>query len=258
MATKVISFLGDINKATGGWALRIAAVIFAWKKLNFAFLMSPIGIILELATAFSLLYDDYKTWEKGGKSFIDWGNTSGQIIKDVAIAVGALATAFYAANTALKLASASMEIFDIILSANPIGLVIALIAGLTAAGYEMYKHWDVISAQFHKIFGSLANWFESTWQGVYDWFAGIFSKIIGTIDKVAAKTENLFGGGKNALAPSPATAGAIASGKNVTVNNNTAINVHGSGNPYETATAVKNQQKSVNANHVRNVQGAVR
>ena len=258
VASNVIKLISKINEVTGGWAIKIGAIIYAWKKLNFAFLASPIGIILELVTALSLLYDDYKTWERGGKSFINWGNTTGKIIKDVVIAVAALATAFYAANTALKLAAASMEIFDFILSANPIGLVIALIAGLIAVGYELYKNWDVISAQFHKIFGSLANWFESTWQGVYDWFAGIFDKIIGTIDKVATKTENLFGGGKNSLAPSAAAAGAIAGGKNVTVNNSTSINVHGSGNPYQTATAVKNNQRAVNADLTRNMQGAVR
>jgi hypothetical protein len=42
------------------------------KLFRLAFLASPIGIILALAAAIGLLYDDYKTWRDGGKSLFDW------------------------------------------------------------------------------------------------------------------------------------------------------------------------------------------
>ena len=42
------------------------------KLMRLAFLASPIGIILALAAALGLLYDDYKTWRDGGKSLFDW------------------------------------------------------------------------------------------------------------------------------------------------------------------------------------------
>ena len=42
------------------------------KLFRLAFLASPIGIILALAAALGLLYDDYKTWRDGGKSLFDW------------------------------------------------------------------------------------------------------------------------------------------------------------------------------------------
>lgn len=42
------------------------------KMMRLAFLASPIGIILALASALALLYDDYKTWRDGGKSLFDW------------------------------------------------------------------------------------------------------------------------------------------------------------------------------------------
>lgn len=44
------------------------------KILRLVFLASPIGIVLALAAAIGLLWDDYSTWKDGGKSFIDWGN----------------------------------------------------------------------------------------------------------------------------------------------------------------------------------------
>lgn len=73
MGIKVLGFLSDVNDRTGGWAGRIALVVAAWKLLNLSFLASPIGIILELAAAIALLYDDYKTFKEGGESLIDWG-----------------------------------------------------------------------------------------------------------------------------------------------------------------------------------------
>lgn len=48
------------------------ALLVAWRVLNSAFLLSPIGIILSLTAAIGLLYDDYMTWKEGGKSLIDW------------------------------------------------------------------------------------------------------------------------------------------------------------------------------------------
>ena len=44
----------------------------AWWLLNRGFLASPIGRIFELATALYLLWQDYDTFQKGGKSLVDW------------------------------------------------------------------------------------------------------------------------------------------------------------------------------------------
>lgn len=48
------------------------ALLVAWRMLNSAFLMSPIGMITALIVAMGLLWDDYQTWKEGGKSLIDW------------------------------------------------------------------------------------------------------------------------------------------------------------------------------------------
>ena len=47
------------------------------KLFRLAFLASPIGIILALASALYMLYDDWKTWQEGGKSLIDWSKWTG-------------------------------------------------------------------------------------------------------------------------------------------------------------------------------------
>ncbi|MFU2318925.1 transglycosylase SLT domain-containing protein [Rahnella sp. PCH160] len=77
---RLIQAAGDIrewwNKLDKGTQQLIevfGALVLAWRILNSAFLMSPIGLITALGLAIIGLYDDYKTWEEGGKSLIDWG-----------------------------------------------------------------------------------------------------------------------------------------------------------------------------------------
>ncbi|WP_413702980.1 transglycosylase SLT domain-containing protein [Raoultella ornithinolytica] len=48
-------------------------LLLAWRLLNSAFAMSPIGRIIMLGAALIGLYDDYRTWKEGGQSLIDWG-----------------------------------------------------------------------------------------------------------------------------------------------------------------------------------------
>ncbi|WP_342754040.1 hypothetical protein AAGQ96_16055 [Pantoea sp. MBD-2R] len=62
----------SLDGATKQLLISLGAVTAAWLVLNSAFLMSPLGIVLALAGALFALYDDYKTWQEGGKSLIDW------------------------------------------------------------------------------------------------------------------------------------------------------------------------------------------
>ncbi|WP_145547104.1 transglycosylase SLT domain-containing protein [Yersinia intermedia] len=59
----------------------LGAILVAWRMLNSAFLMSPIGLITMLVIALGLLYDDYKTWKEGGNSLIDWSEWEPSIKK---------------------------------------------------------------------------------------------------------------------------------------------------------------------------------
>ncbi len=50
----------------------IGGLLAAWKLLNLGFLLSPVGMIAALGAAIIALYDDYRVWQEGGKSFINW------------------------------------------------------------------------------------------------------------------------------------------------------------------------------------------
>lgn len=51
----------------------LKGLVFLIRALSLAFLMSPIGIVLALAAAIALLWEDYQVWKSGGDSLIDWG-----------------------------------------------------------------------------------------------------------------------------------------------------------------------------------------
>ena len=50
----------------------LGMITAAMVALNMSFWTSPIGIILALAGAIFLVWEDYKTWKEGGQHFIDW------------------------------------------------------------------------------------------------------------------------------------------------------------------------------------------
>lgn len=68
----IIDWFKRLDPATQQLITLFGALLVAWRLLNSAFLASPIGIVMMLAGALVLLYDDYKTWKEGGDSLIDW------------------------------------------------------------------------------------------------------------------------------------------------------------------------------------------
>lgn len=270
VAGTIVTAIQKVNDATGGWAVKIAAATYAWNKLNLAFLRSPIGIIIELATAFALLYDDYKTWQKGGESFINWGNTSGKVIKIVTESLAILTAGFYLFKIAAKVgetaliayksalvifettatkARAAVELLNTAMEFGFVGAYATL--GLMIADIVLLI--DKVK-ELTTLFHQLNETKEGTEQrsNVVKQHAGILSFIPGGV--LAASVYNPS---STKLAPSPATAGTIANNKHVTVNQKTEITVQGAGNPSEVANAVKNVQQQVNGAQVRNMQGAV-
>lgn len=61
----------------------LKGLLNVFKALRLVFLASPIGIVLALAAAIALLWDDYQTWKNGGESLIDWGKWSNGLEKAI-------------------------------------------------------------------------------------------------------------------------------------------------------------------------------
>lgn len=74
--------------------------------------------------------------------------------------------------------------FGVALLANPIGLVVAGIAALIVAGYALYKNWDTVVAWVEDLWGSVKNFFSSTFSDITSAFdKGFLSGLIEIVKK---------------------------------------------------------------------------
>lgn len=89
------------------------------------------------------------------------------------VRTGAL-TAAEAANAAATMgASGAFGIFNAVLSANPIGLIVTAVAALTAALVWFFTQTET----GQKIWSSFVDWIKRAWQGIADFFVGLWSGI---------------------------------------------------------------------------------
>ncbi|WP_313619535.1 transglycosylase SLT domain-containing protein [Pantoea septica] len=75
----IMQWWSSLDKSTQRLIEVFGALVIAWRILNGAFVMSPIGMISSLALAIFALWEDYKTWKEGGQSLIDWKKWEPQI-----------------------------------------------------------------------------------------------------------------------------------------------------------------------------------
>ena len=73
----------------------------------------------------------------------------------------ALRSSAILAAVATKGWAAAQWLFNAAMTANPIGLVVAAIAGLIAAGVLLYQHWDEVKAKFFEVWEGIKTWFAS-------------------------------------------------------------------------------------------------
>lgn len=81
----IMEWWGKLDKGTKELIVTFGALMVAWKLLNTAFALSPIGRVTMLAGAIVALFEDYKTWKEGGKSLIDWKAWEPQVKQGVAL-----------------------------------------------------------------------------------------------------------------------------------------------------------------------------
>lgn len=89
------------------------------------------------------------------------------------VRTGALTTAEAANAAATMGASGAFGIFNAVLSANPIGLIVTAVAALTAGLVLFFTQTET----GQKIWSSFVDWIKQAWQGIADFFVGIWSGI---------------------------------------------------------------------------------
>lgn len=109
-----------------------------------------------------------------------------QTYKVIALTVAqkAMSAAMLVASGVMKALAVAGRVLNLVLLANPIGLIIGLIGGLIAAGVWLYQNWDTVKEKAAAIWG----WFAKMFPGV----AGVITNQIGRIiDTLKSVWENI-------------------------------------------------------------------
>ncbi|RQZ27471.1 lytic transglycosylase catalytic [Burkholderia sp. Bp9090] len=77
----VIDWFDSLDDTTKKVIEGLGLLLIAWKALSAGILATPTGRVLLLGTALLSLYDDYKVWQEGGKSLLNWEVWEQQIEK---------------------------------------------------------------------------------------------------------------------------------------------------------------------------------
>lgn len=124
-----------------------------------------------------------------------FADLAGGITDFVVPAIKSLATRFgfmTAATEAQTVATGEAEVaqggLNAMLLANPIGLVVAAIAGLIAAGVLLWKNWDTVKAAF-----------SSTWGWISDRFGDLVDFVGQLPGKIARAASGMWDGLKTAF-----------------------------------------------------------
>lgn len=245
--SRVYDFFLSLDKATDGWSSIVIGLIAAWKLLNLSFLATPLGMILTGLLAILALYDDFKTFQEGGKSLFNWGPVI-PFIHGVSDAIDGMVSAY-------------KSLVDIILN-------------VSLAIWQLLKGDNRGALDSLKELGSnLVNVFSKLW----DIFKGI-GGAIGDVGSAAGNAvKGLFGGETGladgalhgAIALNPAKHGGLSqplgasnisnsSQVNQNVSQQTNISVTGATDAHATGQAIAGQQNAVNMNLTRNFSPAAR
>lgn len=148
--------------------------------LKSAFEGLKISVSDKLTPAFRVVVQFF-TWA------IDNASTLGPIIMGLATAFGTFAVAINIGNI-IKSVTTAFAAFNAILVANPIGIVIALIAGLVVAITALWKNNEKFRNKVTSIWNSIKSAAVSTWNGIKDAIVNpiknAYNTVKGWVDKI--------------------------------------------------------------------------
>ncbi|MDH4163329.1 MAG: hypothetical protein OEW15_11670 [Nitrospirota bacterium] len=231
--SRVYDFFVTLHKATDGWSTIVIGLAAAWRLLNLAFIATPLGALLTGFVALLALFDDFKTWQEGGKSLFDWSS--------FVPVINAVTSALLGMKKVLD------GVFTVIFEVG--GAIYEYFSGNSFAAIEHLKN------AFQGL-GTIVN-------GVWDTIKGLASSIGALGTWGGGLYEKFFGNGQTPQAFNPQQTAPLGStpppGRQTTnANMQTSINITGSPNADATARLTAQQQQNVNRDFVRNLKGATR
>ena len=257
--TRVYDFFVMLHKATDGWSTVILGVIAAWKLLNLSFLATPLGMLLSGFLAILALYDDFKTFQEGGKSFFDWSSAIPYIEKYLG----------YLSAVRDTIVQIILVVSDLIKAIWKLGQLdfSGFMGALKSALSGMIALFD----RYMAVLGRAFDFAKTVGGGLLDALGATDGSLSGRVETGADNLKNgllaALGANPQAAAQSVSPGGgqtaplggnASNSLTNMNVKQQTTITVQGSADANSTAKTVAGEQGRVNFDMVRNLKGATR
>lgn len=111
-------------------------------------------------------------------------------------------------TTAINLARDAQAMFNLVLEANPIGVIIMAIAALTAGLIWFFTQTDAGRA----IWQNFMNWLQSAWQSTSSFFSGLWSGIVSTFNNAGNAVRNAWNSVMDFFRSIPGAIGGFFSG----------------------------------------------
>ena len=169
---KSVQFLVDLLTSEE-YKKKALALITPWEKLSFTFNEIKDLVGEKLLKAFEKVFDFFTDEDKNG---IAKTNGNFKDMKDILLAVtgflviAKIVTPIILWTKAVQGLTLSNIALNIVLNANPIGLIITAIAALIAIVILIINHWDELGKVFSRVGGMLVNLFK----GIVDTFKKLF------------------------------------------------------------------------------------
>lgn len=180
--------------------------------------LSEVGIsifeILEPAieTIIEKLTDFVKWLGELDESTLKWVTAISAVTAAIPVLIGVIGAILQTFSFLIGVVKKVVSIFRIVrtvmsfasilpLITNPVGIIVAVLAGLVAAGVAIWKNWDVIKEKAIEIWNSIASFFSETWatisEGIMNfltpigqWFADTWNTLMdGISDFVSSIVE---------------------------------------------------------------------
>lgn len=120
----------------------------------------------------------------------DWISRNTDLVTPLVAAVGGAVAAVTAVTTAMRIAAVAQALLNAVMAANPIMLVITLIAALTAVLTYFFACTNTGKA----VWSSFTGFLSGCVQGIIGFFSGLGSTIVGIFNSAANGARNAWNG----------------------------------------------------------------
>lgn len=165
-----------------------------------------VGAMMALGTTLQTIVGPALEWITGlFASFTGSNATAVQVIGALVGTFAALAIALKTVTTIISLAKGAMALFNVVLSANPIGILIMAIAALvggfiylwnTSEGFRNFwiGMWETVKSVAVAVWNVIADYFTSVWGGLVSSAKGLFNDLAGYFSAIWNTIKAVFSG----------------------------------------------------------------